>query len=164
MSTPRYLADLTKHQARWLTACANGPVLIGGPIPAVTCAALLRKHLIVEGRDRRARPTWQPTETGLALLHAHEPRLLAARSEHGYTTDPARALPGEPEAIPTADLAHYTRQARERDQARATNTTTQLRQQLDTITETANRQGININRDRFVIEQRLARIERKLAS
>lgn len=164
MSTPRYLADLTKHQARWLTACANGPVLIGGPIPAVTCAALLRKHLIVEGRDRRARPVWQPTETGLALLHAHEPRLLAARSEHGYTTDPARALPGEPEAIPTADLAHYTRQARERDQARATNTTTQLRQQLDTITETANRQGININRDRFVIEQRLARIERKLAS
>ena len=164
MSSPRYLTDLTRQQARWLTACANGPVLIGGPIPAVTCAALLRKHLIREGRDRRARPTWQPTETGLALLHAHEPRLLAARSEHGYTTDPARALPGEPEAIPTADLAHYTRQARERDQARATNTTTQLRQQLDTITETANRKGININPDRHIIEQRLARIERKLAS
>ena len=164
MSQPRYLTDLTKPQAQWLTRCANGPVLINGPIPAVTAAALARKQLIVEGRDRRARPTWQPTETGLALLHAHEPRLLAARSEHGYTTDPARALPGEPEAIPTADLAHYTRQARERDQARATNTTTQLRQQLDTITETANRQGININRDRFVIEQRLARIERKLAS
>jgi len=164
MSQPRYLTDLTKPQAQWLTRCANGPVLINGPIPAVTAAALARKQLIVEGRDRRARPVWQPTETGLALLHAHEPRLLAARSEHGYTTDPARALPGEPEAIPTADLAHYTRQARERDQARATNTTTQLRQQLDTITETANRQGININRDRFVIEQRLARIERKLAS
>ena len=164
MTAPRYLTDLTRQQASWLTACANGPVLINGPIPNVTVQALRRKGLIVEGRDRRARPTWQPTETGLALLHAHEPRLLAARSEHGYTTDPARALPGEPEAIPTADLAHYTRQARERDQARATNTTTQLRQQLDTITETANRQGININRDRFVIEQRLARIERKLAS
>ena len=164
MTAPRYLTDLTRQQARWLTACANGPVLINGPIPNVTVQALRRKGLIVEGRDRRARPVWQPTETGLALLHAHEPRLLAARSEHGYTTDPARALPGEPEAIPTADLAHYTRQARERDQARATNTTTQLRQQLDTITETANRQGININRDRFVIEQRLARIERKLAS
>lgn len=118
MSHPRYLTDLTKAQAQWLTRCANGPVLINGPIPAVTVAALTRKQLIQEGRDRRARPVWQPTETGLALLHAHEPRLLAARSEHGYTTDPARALPGEPEAIPAADLAHYTRQARDRDHAR----------------------------------------------
>ena len=164
MTAPRYLTDLTRQQARWLTACANGPVLINGPIPNVTVQALRRKGLIVEGRDRRARPVWQPTPAGVQLLRAHEPRLLAARSEHGYTSNPAKALPGEPEAIPTTDLAHYTRQGRERDQARATNTTTQLRQQLDTITETANRQGININRDRFVIEQRLARIERKLAS
>ena len=164
MSHPRFLTDLTRAQAKWLTACANGPVLLNGPIPAVTRDALQRKQLIQEGRDRRARPVWQPTPAGQQLLRAHEPRLLAARSEHGYTSNPAKALPGEPEAIPTTDLAHYTRQGRERDQARATNTTTQLRQQLDTITETANRQGININRDRFVIEQRLARIERKLAS
>jgi len=164
MSGPRFLTDLTRQQARWLTACANGPVLINGPAPAVTVAALKRKGLIIEGRDRRARPVWQPTPAGTALLHAHEPRLLAQRSEHGYTHDPARALPNEPEAIPTTDLAHYTRQARQRDTARATNTTAGLRNQLATIADTANRKGINIGRDRFVIEQRINSIERKLAS
>ena len=164
MSTPRYLADLTRQQARWLTACANGPVLINGPIPAVTVAALERKGLIVEGRDRRARPVWQPTPAGHELLRAHEPRLLAQRSEHGYTHDPSRALPGEPEAIPTQDLDHYTRQARTHDQQRATNTAAGLRHQLNTLHAHAHQQGINIGRDRFVIEQRIERIERKLAS
>lgn len=164
MSAPRYLTDLTRQQARWLTACANGPVLITGPIPAVTVQALQRKQLIQEGRDRRARPVWQPTTAGLALLRAHEPRLLAQRSEHGYTHDPSRALPGEPEAIPAQDLQHYTVRARARDQTRATDSTTDLRNHLTELTAHADRQGININRDRFVIEQRINSIERKLAS
>lgn len=118
MTAPRYLTDLTRQQARWLTACANGPVLINGPIPAVTVEALKRKQLIQEGRDRRARPVWQPTLAGHELLRAHEPRLLAVRSELAYTSDLSRALPGEPEAITAADLDHYTAQARERDHAR----------------------------------------------
>lgn len=44
----------------------------------------------------------------------HEPRLLHARSEHGYTHTAAQALPGEPEAVSETYQAHLTRQAAHR--------------------------------------------------
>ena len=41
-----------------------------------------------------------------------EPRLLAARSEHGYTHVAALALTDEPEAVSEAEQVELTRQAR----------------------------------------------------
>ena len=46
---------------------------------------------------------------------SHRPRLLAARSQHGYTADPREALPEEPEAIDRATLDHYAKEARDAD-------------------------------------------------
>jgi len=46
------------------------------------------------------------------------PRLLAAKSEHGYTDDPGKALPEEPEAISAAEQRSLTRDADRRAQAR----------------------------------------------
>ena len=51
-----------------------------------------------------------------------EPRLLARRSELGYTDAPTRALPGEPEAISEEEQARQTlaaRRAQERQQREA---------------------------------------------
>lgn len=45
-----------------------------------------------------------------------QPRLLAARSQMGYTASPALALAGEPEAVSRADQAVITAQAQARDQ------------------------------------------------
>lgn len=46
-----------------------------------------------------------------------QPRLLAARSQHGYTTSPALALAGEPEAVSESEQAVLTAMAHARDQA-----------------------------------------------
>ena len=46
--------------------------------------------------------------------HRDPPRLLAARSQYGYTDNPVRALRDEPEAIPANDLDHLAHQAHAR--------------------------------------------------
>jgi hypothetical protein len=42
----------------------------------------------------------------------HDTRLLARRSEHGYVTNPAEAMHGEPEAVTEAEQQKVTRDAR----------------------------------------------------
>jgi hypothetical protein len=43
------------------------------------------------------------------------PRFLHRRSEHGYTSDPTRAMRLEPEAVGVADQERQTKEAHERD-------------------------------------------------
>lgn len=47
------------------------------------------------------------------------PRLLHRRSEHGYTEEPALALPREPEAISAQQNERKATEANARDKARA---------------------------------------------
>jgi hypothetical protein len=47
-----------------------------------------------------------------------EVRLLATRSEHGYTDDPTKALSNEPEAVPADEQARQTAAAHRRDRQR----------------------------------------------
>jgi hypothetical protein len=54
----------------------------------------------------------------MARTSGDRPRLLARRSEHGYTDRPALALPLEPEAIDEETQRRQTLSARRREQAR----------------------------------------------
>lgn len=52
------------------------------------------------------------------LDSSHRTRLLAARSQFGYTGDPREALAEEPEAIDRVTLEHYAAEARDADSER----------------------------------------------
>jgi hypothetical protein len=78
-----------------------------------TLAALKRHGLIEEGRDKRARPVWKPSGRGLSVLSTESPRLLAARSQKGYTTRPAEAMRDEPEAVSEVWLKRFGEQAQD---------------------------------------------------
>lgn len=47
----------------------------------------------------------------IQLTGDDKPRLLAAHSEYGYTDDPHRAMPGEPEAVSYDEQQRITRHA-----------------------------------------------------
>jgi hypothetical protein len=57
-----------------------------------------------------------PGHIHIQLAQTDPPRLLAAKSEYGYTTDPNKALANEPEAIRPAELERINNDARARRQ------------------------------------------------
>ena len=72
---------------------------------------ITHKHSICRVEIIELQPTSETMRVRLANIDP--PRLLAARSEYGYTDDPAKAMNGEPEAVPYHDLERYTEQAQE---------------------------------------------------
>ena len=91
------------------------------------------------------------------------PRLLAANpggQRNDYVTQPARAMKGEPEAIPAMLADQYSREAHGRDTAR---TTSGLRERADriltTVAEIRSIDGIDKNTD-----SKLRAVERNIRS
>lgn len=114
----QFLSELSPAMALGLIRCQTLVILVSGTnaVRAATIAALCRHGLIEETRDARMRLIYRPTARGSQILAREEPRLLAQRSQHAYTTRPADALRNEPEAVGDWWLRKF---AREADDARA---------------------------------------------
>lgn len=118
-------------------------------------------------RRPMARPVPVRVEVVLLKLDTSpELRLLARRSEYGYTDKPSLALPGEPEAPPERDVELFALDARDRDSTRQAEELAAWRelpldQRLRDALASARRRGIDCSRDLRLIEQRLERIKRR---
>lgn len=133
----RYITDLSPTMGRALVRChtmtivvANGFTAYG--IQTTTGNALARHSLIEHGQDKRARIVWKPTERGVTIITSDPPMLLAARSEHGYTSDLSKSMTGEPEAVDGHTLRWYAADADDRFKGQ------QGRRELALITEAQN--------------------------
>jgi hypothetical protein len=92
-----------------------------------------------------------------------EPRLLARRSELGYTPRTAQALNGEPEAVSAGEQGELTRQAAHRADERERALWRNRRDVIAGQLEHAHRElDRSIASDLRVIERQLERITRKL--
>ena len=166
----RVLADLTPAMSRALVRCYAAVIQVDSDhgIHPATITALRRHGLIEEARDKRARRVWKPTAQGMHIIGTQEPRLLEARSQRGYTTEPAQALPDEPEAIEAAVLEYFTADAHERftglpgrrEEAlrrRARSLANRLRQEA----VAGLRAGLDVSAELDHLEQHLALLERR---
>jgi hypothetical protein len=119
----RYLSDMPERMSVALLRCHTTIVHVGDHtnkgITTTTIQALIRRDLLTEGRDRRARKTWKPSHAGLTLIGTEEPRLLAAHTHKGYTTVPALAMFDEPEAVDDQTQRYQTADAHDRLQGQA---------------------------------------------
>lgn len=101
--------------------------------------------------------------TGFSISR-DSPRLLHARSEHGYTDNPNRALPEEPEAVSPAYQRYLTRQASRNEASRRRETWNESRsiigRELAVLTAAL---GVEVASDLRAIERGLDRIDRRLA-
>lgn len=105
-----------------------------------------------------------------ALDTTHEPRLLHEDPAQGYTHLPQRAATGEPEAVPAWDLERQGPAARQRHSALVGLIEQEERERLVTLEERLERvmkkakaQGIDIRDEQRVLEQRIYRLEQKVA-
>jgi hypothetical protein len=64
-----------------------------------TITALHRRGLIEKRTSSKGRDLWRATAAGRDAALRQPPCFLAARSQYGYTEDPARAMFAEPEVI-----------------------------------------------------------------
>lgn len=111
--------------------------------------------------------TFTITQAGRDALKREIPRFLHARPHRNYTTNPALAARGEPEAVDNTTLARYSQQA---DQRRVLTTAEQQRN-LDEIAldlrlaralQAAADIGVDISRQRASIHRRIEALERRL--
>lgn len=131
---PRFLADLTPHQAQAMVRCHAQVVLLADDghkaagIPTVTLTTLVDTGYLSEQRDKRSRPVWKPTARGLDLIQAEQPRYLSRAADHmdpgtdspGYTVNPAKAMfPDAGEAVDVVTQARLSREGNEHDELRA---------------------------------------------
>jgi hypothetical protein len=166
----QFLTDLSPAMARALVRCGALPVLIKDPrssgIAKQTIEALVRHGLVEEKRDRRARPVWRPSTAGAAIVAASRPRLLAAQSQYGYTTDPADALPDEPEAIGFGDQGSLRRSdtahAAELELLADRREIRGLEDELRQLRRIAEKRGVDIRNDVRVIEKRVDKIRERI--
>lgn len=161
----RFLEDLSPAMGRALVRCATRPVLVADPAAAgvkpVTVDALVRHGLLVERRDKRARPVWRPSERGAAILVASRPRLLAARSQYGYVSEPADALPDEPEAVDRDDRLAREQRRHDSDEGLLAGRR-ELEEELGELRRLAAERGVDIRNDLRVISARVERIRRRV--
>lgn len=134
----RYLTDLSPTMSRALVRCHTMTIVVANGFKAygiqtTTGNALARHSLIEHGQDKRARIVWKPTGRGVSIITADPPMLLAARSEHGYTSDLSKSMVGEPEAVDSHTQRWYTADAEDRFKSQQ-----QGRRELALITEAQN--------------------------
>lgn len=92
------------------------------------------------------------------------PRLLHARSEHGYTSRQAEALPGEPEAVSAETQRRLTRQAGDRASQRRRSEWLAVRDRWAVELEQLLRSyGREAGEELRLLQRGLERVDRKLA-
>jgi len=95
----RVLADFTPLQQQFLLkACTQGvdpddPICTPRRTKKLEDAGLIHKR-----QSKKGRVSWRTTDVGRGMVAAHVPRLLARRSQYGYTHQPHQAMRHEPEA------------------------------------------------------------------
>jgi hypothetical protein len=95
----RLFAEFTQRQQDFLLlATTQGVALDHDLASPARVKALLDAGLIHKRTSRKGRSSWRTTDEGRAIVMAHVPKLLARRSQYGYTHMPHRAMFGEPEA------------------------------------------------------------------
>lgn len=100
-----------------------------------------------------------------ALPTAQElPRLLHARSEHGYTDNPVHALRDEPEAVTSAYQRYLTRQAQRLAHDREREQWLELRGRVQAALNDlhAARFSVDVSRDVRAMRRTFERIDHKL--
>ena len=70
---------------------------------------LIDLELVVMSRNRKGRPLWRPSATGMAVYATRGLRAtyLHAQSQYGYTRNPSRAMRHEPETMDDDALERY---------------------------------------------------------
>lgn len=111
----RYLSQLGERTQHWLLVCHTQVLEVSeDAIPAVTLRILLSRGLIAERTTKTKKKAWGTTEAGRRLIETEEPRLLAQRSERGYTNLSSRAMPGAGQAVSDSEQARMTSHAHAR--------------------------------------------------
>jgi hypothetical protein len=130
-----------------------------------TANALEAHGLLVRRTTKKHKEHWRPTERGRELVTAHEPRLLGARS--GYTSDLAKAMFAEPEAVDDHVLAVSRRAAHDVesqrfDRLREDRKRLAPAERLRIITAEAEARGVVVDRELFVIAKKLEAMEERV--
>jgi hypothetical protein len=170
----RFLADLPPAMSKALVRCHTQVVLVRDDhrvhgVRTQTINALVRHELIEEKPDKRARPSWKPTANGLRVIKAEEPRLLAARSQRGYTAELGQAVFDEPEAIDEKTLNEYAKANGERFAAVRAGVDQDLfgqqrslKDRLAELERLALARGVNARSELRLVERGLDALERKI--
>lgn len=170
----RFLSDLSQPMSRGLLRCHTLTVLVSKDprtygIQPVTLRALERRGLVEQAQDKRARPVWKPSARGARLITTEEPRLLAARSQRGYTAEPYEAVFDEPEAVDHTTQERFSDQGRETDQLRHAGVGEAIldslkreRDRRNLLVAHANRTGLDLRAGIKMIDRGIACLEREI--
>lgn len=174
-SEARFLADLSPAMSKALVRCNVDVVLVAkGPeefgVSRQTLDALLRHDLVRETATRRGTKVWRPTANGRRVLGAAEPRLLAARSDALYTTEPGEAMRDDPgEAVSGGELEDYAIQSgvvealtRGRSDRELLAERADLGRRLVNAKVLAEERGVDARSELRQIEERIAVVEAKV--
>lgn len=165
------LEELTPKMARGLVRCQATTVLVAeverSGIHPSTMAALIRHGLVEQGQDARARPVWRPSPRGAQIIARAAPRLLAARSQHGYTTRASQAMHAEPEVLDPS--AVELERARDAHEARRAGVDEQLLEKLgklrahrQLLQQAAFSRGIDVRSEMRMMDRAQDGVERKI--
>jgi len=95
-------------------------------------------------------------------VNVEPPRLLAARSQYGYTQRPSEALQGEPEAVSVDEQARLTREAqqaaRERERTLIAECSAAIGRELDRL---ASLPDLGVSSSVRVIRRQLAQMAQR---
>jgi hypothetical protein len=95
-----------------------------------------------------------------------KPRLLAARSEHGYTDRVGEALRDEPEAVPADEQRRQTQEAHRRDRLRLRREWANVHQAIDPplrrFAEVTARSDPHLHRELGHVNRAIRRLDREL--
>lgn len=169
MHTPRpyrYLSEMPDKARTALQRCHTDHVYIGKHrdhhIATVTITTLTSRGLIGEGRDKKSKRIWRPSETGLQLLLREEPQMLAAMVHKGYTTRTGQAARGEPECVGASYLRILTADAEERLQGQPGRRHGQLVDEAVNLTRRLKQEIRSCDPSRLEVAAQLERIRREI--
>lgn len=161
----RYLSDLSESMGVGLRRCYEIVVPVKPSekncvVHHNTIRALVRHSLVEERRDSRLRVRWWPTELGLRILGAEEPRLLAAASDALYTSEPGRQMfPDAGEAVSEVWTKRFADEAVGAARVRALQRPLVWR--LERALVAAQAAGVDVTRELLAVERRVSAIQRK---
>lgn len=134
------------------------------------CTTVTAWRTLPNGRqkaERRCGHTFMDGETSCPLCGSKRP--AESMDDHGYTTLAHKGLKGEKAAIPPELQERYSKEGRERHDARKKRNQARRRrlspaERLHQVEREAARRGVDISSETRLIEQRTSRAERTVAN
>lgn len=158
---------VTRHQAGQIKAGRLTELKHGGYIDAGQLVAVHISHRRPAVCKIKIDDCWPHNDGGYVIMfhlawQPEPPRLLHRRSERGYTTQPALAMPADPgEAVPAAFQDDLSRDAHQRDAERYAGSRGELEDRLRHLRR-AHAQGFDIGRQVKRVEAAIEAAERRL--